>query len=187
MAAIAASVPVEMHWIMTSAWTFPGRPFSKQLRKLSEWIFRRIARVYGFTLFPPMPPDPSDKQARTDAIRGVFKHIKENPDALVTLAPEGRDYPGGVLGMPPAGSGKFLLELSRRLGPVYPVGIFEEGGTLNLRFGAPFDLCSIIRESALDPDSASRVVMEHIACLLPAHLAGEFQSPQEMLSAARSA
>jgi hypothetical protein len=180
---LAASIPNEMHWIMTGAWTFPGRPFSKQLRELSKWIFHRIARVYGFTLFPPMPPDPSDQQARTDAIRGVFKHIKENPDTLVALAPEGRDFPGGVLGMPPAGSGKFLLELSRRLGPVYPVGIFEEGGALHLRFGAPFNLCSIIRESALDPDSASRVVMEHIASLLPGHLAGEFQSPQGIPSA----
>ncbi len=156
---------------------------SKLCAKLSEWIFRRIARVYGFTLFPPMPPDPADASRRVPMPSAeVFQHIKDNPDTLVALAPEGRDFPGGVLGMPPAGSGKFLLELSRRLGPVYPVGIFEEGGALHLRFGAPFDLCSIIRESALDPDSASRVVMEHIASLLPGHLAGEFQSPQEMPS-----
>ena len=136
--------------------------------------------VYGFTLFPPIPPESADATARTEAVRRVFQHIQANPSTLVALAPEGRDFPGGVLGMPPAGSGKFLLELSRRLGPVYPVGIFEEGGTLNLHFGTPFDLCSIIRESALDPDSASRVVMEQIASLLPGHLAGEFQSPQEM-------
>jgi hypothetical protein len=62
---------------------------------------------------------------------------------------------------------------------VYPVGIFEEGGALHLRFGAPFDLCSIIRESRLDPDSASRVVMERIASLLPGHLAGEFVASPE--------
>ena len=78
--------------------------------------------------------DPADQPARTAAIREVFTHIKADPYALVALAPEGRDFPGGVLGMPPAGSGKFLLELSRRLGPVYPVGIFEEGGCATFAF-----------------------------------------------------
>jgi hypothetical protein len=178
-AAIAAAIPEEMRWVMTGAWTFPGRPFSKQLRKISEQVFRAIARTYGFTLTPPLPPNPADQQARTAAIREVFTYIKDDPFSLVAFAPEGRDFPGGVLGMPPAGSGKFLLELSRRLGMVYPVGIFEEGGALHLRFGAPFDLCSIIRESGLDPDSASRVVMERIASLLPGHLAGEFVASPE--------
>jgi hypothetical protein len=176
VAAIASSVPSDMHWMMTGAWTFPGRPFSRQLRNLSEWVFRRIAQVYGFTLTPPLPPDPSDNQARTEAIRRVFQHIKANPSTLVALAPEGRDFPGGVLGIPPAGSGKFLLELSRRLGMVYPVGVFEEDGALHLCFGAPFDIYSIIKESSLEPGEASRVVMEHIASLLPGHLAGEFHN-----------
>jgi len=175
-ATIAAAVPVDMHWIMTGAWTFPGRSLSKQLRKISEQVFRAIARTYGFTLTPPLPPNPADQPARTAAIREVFNHIKADPYTLVAFAPEGRDFPGGVLGTPPAGSGKFLLELSRRLGLVYPVGIFEEGEGLHLHFGAPFDLCSIIKESRLDPDSASRVVMERIASLLPGYLAGEFEA-----------
>jgi hypothetical protein len=185
--AIAAAVPVDMHWIMTGAWTFPGRSLSKQFRKISEKVFRAIARTYGFTLTPPLPPNPADQPARTAAIREVFTHIKADPNTLISFAPEGRDFPGGVLGMPPGGSGKFLLELSRRLGLVYPVGIFEEGGGLHLHFGAPFDLCSIIRESRLDPDSASRVVMERIACLLPGYLAGEFEASLETIPEDRSA
>ncbi len=180
VASIAASVPVEMHWIMTNAWTFPGWPFSKQLRNISEWIFRRIAGVYGFTLTPPMPPEIEDATARTEAVRRVFQHIKANPSTLVALAPEGRDFPGGVLGMPPAGSSKLLLELSRRLGLVYPVGVFEEGSALHLCFGAPFDLYSIIKGSVLEPGEASTVVMEHIARLLPTHLIGEFHDQTEM-------
>jgi 1-acyl-sn-glycerol-3-phosphate acyltransferase len=186
-AAIAAAVPVDMHWIMTGAWTFPGRLFSNKLRKDSEKVFRAIARTYGFTLTPPLPPDPADQPARTAAIREVFTNIKADPNTLVAFAPEGRDFPGGVLGMPPGGSGKFLLELSRRLGLVYPVGIFEEGGGLHLYFGAPFDLCSIIRESRLDPDSASRVVMERIASLLPGYLAGEFEASLAAFPEDRSA
>lgn len=175
-AAIAALVPDEMQWIMTGAWTFPGRLFSRQLRKLSEWLFRRIAQVYGFTLTPPLPPDPVDQPARIEAVRRVFQHIKANPSTLVALAPEGRDFPGGVLGMPPAGSSKFLLELSKCLGMVYPVGVFEEGGALHLSFGAPFNLYSIIKESSLEPGEASRIVMERIASVLPGHLGGEFSN-----------
>jgi hypothetical protein len=178
-AAIAAAIPEDMRWIMTGAWTFPGRPLSKQVRNFSEKVFRAIARTYGFTLTPPLPPNPADQPARTAAIREVFTHIKNDPYSLVAFAPEGRDFPIGVLGMPPAGSGKFLLELSKRLGLVYPVGISEEHGGLHLHFGEPFDLCSIIRESRLDPDSASRVVMERIACLLPGCLAGEFVASPE--------
>jgi len=176
VAALAATIPFDMHWMMTGAWTFPGRLFSKQLRNLSEWVFRRVAKVYGFTLTPPLPPDPVDQQARTEAILRVFQHIRANPSTLVALAPEGRDFPGGVLGMPPAGSGKFLLELSRRLEKVYPVGVFEEDGALHLCFGVPFDLYSIIKECTLEPGEASRVVMERIASLLPGHLGGEFRN-----------
>lgn len=173
-AGLAASIPAKMHWIMTGAWTFPGNPLRRPLHATSKWVFKRIARVYGFTLTPPNPPDPADETARTEAVRRVFQFIKANHSTLVALAPEGRDFPGGVLGMPPAGSGKFLLELSKRLGKVYPVGVFEAAGALHLCFGAPFDLYSIIKESSLEPGEASHVVMERIASLLPGHLGGEF-------------
>jgi 1-acyl-sn-glycerol-3-phosphate acyltransferase len=178
-AALAASIPIEMHWVMTGAWTFPGRLFRIQLRSISEWVLSRIASVYGFTLTPPIPPDPADQPVRTAAIRKVFQYIKGNPKALVALAPEGRDFPGGVLGEPPAGSGKFLSELSRRLGPIYPVGIYEEDDALHLNFGAPFELCSIINLSSKNPEEASVVVMEHLAALLPQHLVGQFSQDQE--------
>jgi hypothetical protein len=177
VAAIASAIPSEMHWLMTGAWTFPGRPFSNQLRKLSEWVFRRIAYVYGFTLTPPMPPEPQDEPLRVDAIRRVFLHIKSHPDPLVALAPEGRDFPGEVLGELPVGSGKFLLELDRRLGKTIPVGIFEEDGALNLHFGQPFELCSIIKPDS--PDSgqeAANLVMSHLAALLPEKFAGKYNS-----------
>ena len=178
-AALAASIPIDMHWVMTGAWTFPGRLFSKQPQKISEWVFSRIARVYGFTLFPPMPLDAADQPARTAAIRNVFQYIKGDPQALIALAPEGRDFPGGVLGEPPPGSGKFLSELSRRLGPILPVGIYEEGDALHLNFGAPFELCSIINLSIENPEEASRIVMKRIATLLPRHMAGQYSPDQE--------
>ena len=176
-AALAAVVPLDMHWVMTSGWTFPGRPFARQLRIISEWVFRWIARVYDFTLTPPNPPDSADEHTRTAAVRRVFQHIKAHPACLVALAPEGRDFPGGVLGAPPPGSGKFLLELDRRLGSIHPVGIYEEDDSLHLHFGQPFELCSIINPDNTEEDRDAAVeVMRRIALLLPASLAGKYHA-----------
>jgi hypothetical protein len=166
-----------MHWIMTGAWTFPGNPLRRPLRAVSKWVFKRIARVYGFTLTPPMPPEPEDATTRTEAVRRVFQHIKANPSTLVALAPEGRDFPDGVLRELPPGAGKFMLELSRRLGRIRPVGIYEEGGSLQINFGPPFDLGSIINSgNGSFDEKAGRIVMEHIAALLPDRLAGPYKT-----------
>ena len=177
VAGLASSIPVEMHWIMTGAWTFSGKPLRRPLRAVSKWIFNRIARVYGFTLTPPMPPDPTDQPVRTEAVRKVFQHIKANPSTLVALAPEGRDFPGGVLGELPPGAGKFLLELNRRLGLIYPVGIYEEDAALRINFGPPFDLGSIINSDRYSLDEkAGWIVMERIAALLPDRMAGSYKT-----------
>jgi len=174
VAGLASSIPTEMHWIMTGAWTFPGNPLRRPLRAVTKWVFKRIACVYGFTLTPPMPPETADAPARTEAVRRVFHHIKANPSTLVALAPEGRDFPGGVLGELPPGAGKFMLELSQRLEYIYPVGIYEGDGALRINFGPPFDLGSIINSgsSSLE-EKASRIAMQHIAALLPVRLAGQ--------------
>jgi 1-acyl-sn-glycerol-3-phosphate acyltransferase len=174
---LAASIPAEMHWIMTGAWTFPGNPLRRPLRAVSKWVFKRIARVYGFTLTPPMPPESADALTRTEAVRRVFQHIKANPSNLVALAPEGRDFPGGVLGELPPGAGKFTLELNRRLGSIHPVGIYEEDGSLRINFGPPFDLGSIINSGSNSLDEkAGWIVMEHIAALLPDRMAGPYKT-----------
>ncbi len=177
VAGLTSTIPAEMHWIMTGEWTFPGNPLRRPLRAVSKWVFKRITRVYGFTLTPPMPPDPADALTRTESVRRVFQHIKDNPSTLVALAPEGRDFPGGVLGELPPGAGKFMLELSRRLGRIRPVGIYEEGGSLQINFGPPFDLGSIINSgSGSFDEKACRIVMEHIAALLPDRLAGPYKT-----------
>jgi hypothetical protein len=174
---LAASIPAEMHWIMTKAWTFPGNPLRRPLRAVSKGVFKRIARVYGFILTPPMPPEPEDATMRTEAVRSVFQYIKANPSTLVALAPEGRDFPCGVLGELPAGAGKFMLELNRRLGRVHPVGIYEESGALRINFGFPFDLGSIINSggNSLD-EKAGWIVMVRIAALLPDRMAGPYKT-----------
>ena len=177
VAGLASSIPAEMHWIMTGAWTFPGNPLRRPLRAVSKWVFKRIARVYGFTLTPPMPPEPEDATARTEAVRRVFQHIKANPSTLVALAPEGRDFPGGVLGELPPVQASSCWNSTGGLGCIHPVGIYEEDGSLQINFGPPFDLGSIINSGSgkLD-EKAGRIVMEHIAALLPDRLAGPYKT-----------
>ena len=174
---VAAIIPAEMHWAMTAAWTFPGKWYRGLLRPVSEWALARIARVYGFTTMPPMPPDPAEAEARARAVRRVLTFARHAPEPLIGLAPEGRDFPGGVLGWPPSGVGRFIQRLVGMGLGIVPVGIYEEGGALCASVGpryvpeAPDDLPSDARDHAM-----SRIVMMHIARQLPSHLRGVFDS-----------
>jgi hypothetical protein len=173
--AIAAVIPAEMHWIMTGAWTFPGRWYRGLLRPISERLFARIAHVYGFTVMPPMPPDPAEAEARARAVRRVLAHARRAPEPLIGLVPEGRDFPGGALGWPPAGAGRFIQHLVRMGLGVIPVGIYEEDGALCVSVGPRYvpDI-----PDGLPPDARDRamsgLVMARIARQLPARLRGEF-------------
>ncbi len=77
--------------------------------------------------------------------------------------------------MPPAGSGRFCLLLAAVGLHFLPVGVYEADGALTLSFGELYDL-SIPRAGSADERDrlAARVVMSHIAPLLPAALRGEF-------------
>jgi 1-acyl-sn-glycerol-3-phosphate acyltransferase len=169
--ALAAEIPVEMHWIITGAWT--GSP----LTFLSRWLLQRVARVYGFTAMPPMPPDPRQAAERADAVRQVIAYARTANEAVVALSPEGREFPGSRLGMPPPGAGRFMLYLERILGTIIPAGVYEKDNNLILNFGPKF---SLDLPQGLAPEQqdllASRIVMEQIAAQLPVHLRGEYFS-----------
>ena len=74
--AISATVPVEVHWIITAALTYPKPLQDAIMRPLTRWILARVARVYGFFGMPPMPPDPRHAEARVAAVRAI-KHDQE--------------------------------------------------------------------------------------------------------------
>jgi hypothetical protein len=173
--AASAAVPVELHWIITSAWTFPGRTLALPLRKITEFVFRRLALVYGFTRMPPMPPAPNEVQARAQAVRRALDYARRATDPAIGLAPEGRDTPGGVLCSPPPGVGRFAALLASHCLQISPVGVFEESGRLVIQFGAPY---ALILTAGLDREQqdqhASRVLMSAIAAQLPTRLRGEF-------------
>lgn len=178
---ISSVVPVEVHWVMTAAWTYPDALRSRTLTPLSRWLFGRLARVYGFTPMPPMPTwgtdalDPAELAERAAAVRRVLTWARQTPSPVLALAPEGRDAPGGVLTMPPPGSGRFMLHLANLGFQAVPIGAFERDGMFCLHFGPPYAL-------AVPPDlpapardrAACEMVMSHIARQLPDSLRGGF-------------
>jgi 1-acyl-sn-glycerol-3-phosphate acyltransferase len=173
--AVSSVVSAEMHWTMTTAWTDDGSLRSKALAEISRRLFPRLARMYGFTPMPPMPPRPDEAEKRARAVRQVLRAAKRQPPPLLVLAPEGRDIPGGRLGRPPLGVGRFLILLTQLGYPVYPVGVYEVDGYLCLNFGAAFALEIPPGLKREDSDGyASGTVMCAIARLLPEELRGEF-------------
>jgi len=172
---ISALVPREMHWIMTAEWTAPGKWYKPIKGMYSRWLLKRLSQVYGYTTMPPMPPRPSDVEARARSVRKVLKYVKEHPDAILGLAPEGADQVEGALSVPATGVGRFGLLLAGSGFAFVPVGAYEADGAFCLHFGPAYRL---ILPSGLSNDEkdrlAAEVIMTHIAVLLPEGLRGEF-------------
>lgn len=177
--ALAARVPVEMHWTMTAAWTEAGDLGSRVKAAASALLFPRLARVYGFTAMPPMPPRPHEAQERARAVRQVLAAVRKKPRLLVGLSPEGQDAPGGALMRPHPGAGRFLALLSGPGYPFYPVGVDETNAALRLHFGPPFRLELPPGTSPQQVDRlAADAAMQAIAALLPERLRGAYASKQ---------
>jgi len=173
--AVAATIPIEMHFVMTGELTYPGKWYAPLGRFLSKIVLHRAARIYGFTSMPPMPPRPKDVEARAESVRKALEVARREKNLILGLAPEGGDQPAGQLTMPAAGAGRFALLLSALGMRFVPVGVFESDGALCLKFGAVYELSVPRGLSADEKDqSAARIVMEHIAALLPESLRGEF-------------
>jgi hypothetical protein len=174
--ALSAALPEQIHWSMTSAWTFSGHPLRRILRFLSERILAMIAEVYDFTLMPPMPKEEADSSNRSLALRELFQLARANPEMSFAFAPEGRDFPGGVLGEPAEGFGRFIYEFSQLGFLVLPVGVFEGEDALILNIGEPV---ALIAEKNIDnhqlDEKINLKIMSAIALLLPSQLRGKYK------------
>jgi len=174
--AVASQLPMDAHFVMTGELTSPGKRFSPGGMPLSRWVLRGVAKVYGFTSMPPMPPREKDVAARAQAVRAVLFFAERTKNPLICLAPEGADMPGGRLTFPPSGAGRFILQLAGKGLKVIPVGVWEQDGSLCVNFGLAYELTVPVEISADEKDrGAAKTVMNNIALLLPAHLRGEFQ------------
>jgi 1-acyl-sn-glycerol-3-phosphate acyltransferase len=172
---ISASISADVHWVMTSAFTFHNHLIGQHLTPVSRLILSRVARAYRFLPMPPMPPDPRQVAERAAAVRRILAFIRHNPNAVIGLAPEGRDGPGSVLQMPPEGSGRFIVQLTRRGFPILPAGVYEEERALCVRFGSAYDLSLPGKMPHEQLDRCTiQIVMQAIADLLPMDLRGEW-------------
>lgn len=175
--AIAATVPVEMHWVVTGELLYLGKLGSP----ISRWALTRITKTYDFTAMPPMPPRPQDVVVRAQAVKKVLKLVKRSENTVLGLAPEGADQGGGQLSLPPSGAGRFGLLLAGSGSAFVPVGAYEADGEFCLHFGPAYRLSA---PSGLSPDekdhAVAKVMMKKIAVLLPEHLRGEFGPPDRL-------
>ncbi len=173
---ISALVSVHVHWVMTAEFMHEGKCFQPLGSSVSRILLKRIARVYGFTCMPPMPPRPQDVQARAASVRAVLEVVKNTREPVLGFAPEGHDASDkGVLTRPPAGVGRLGLLIAKAGLTFVPVGAYEADGMFHLRFGEGYVLSVPSGMRAKERDSqASKTIMEHIAFLLPPSLRGEF-------------
>ncbi len=173
--ALAATLPVDIHFVMTGELTYPGKWYAALGQTGSRWLLRRFSKIYGFTTMPPMPPRAKDVAARARSVRETLTFARLHPQAVLGLAPEGGDQPGGVLNWPSGGAGRFILLLTLQGFPILPVGVFEENGEFCLRFGSAYHLQVPGNSEPDEKDhAAARAVMSAIALQLPPHLRGEF-------------
>jgi hypothetical protein len=169
--AISACVPRKMHWVITGELTYLGRLGSP----VSRWMLARIARTYGFTSMPPMPPRPKDLEARAGSVRKVLEYAKRHLDFVLGMAPEGVDQAGGKLSVPAPGAGRFGLLLAGLGSAFVPVGAYEADGKFCLHFGPAYQLSVASGLSSNEKDRiAAEIMMKKIAALLPETLRGEF-------------
>jgi hypothetical protein len=108
-------------------------------------------------------------------VRETLTFARQHPQAVLGLAPEGGDQPGGVLNWPASGAGRFVLLLAEQGFPLLPVGLYEEAGEFCLHFGAAYRL-QIPRSLGQDGKDlrTSQTVMSAIAAQLPSRLRGDF-------------
>ncbi len=173
---IAANLPIESHWMMAAGWTYPNQgAIGKFKEAVTHWAFVQVSHILETTAMPPMPPRPQDVVARAEAVRQVLSFARRHPEAVIGIAPEGGDSPGGVLALPASGVGRFIFQLARLGMPVTPVGAFESEGIFRLNFGKQYEL---LVPEGLATDERDVYVRQKIMCeiapLVPEALRGDF-------------
>jgi hypothetical protein len=109
------------------------------------------------------------------AVLQVLRYARHTPHPVIGMAPEGGDFPGGVLGSLPPGVGRFMHLLSQSCPLVLPVGVWKDEGCIMMKFGLPYELEV---PEGLSPQTRDRLVgdtvMHHIAMCLPERLRGAY-------------
>lgn len=172
--AVSSVLTQNIHWLMTSTWTYPDRFRSSTLTPWLRPLFRRVAAVYDFTLMPPMPPQPDQVEGRAESVRRVLARAEADPHIVIGLAPEGGDFGAGSLTTPPPGVGRFLSLLGDRGLLLQPVGVYEGAPGLCVRFGDLRPFPRTAGRPSLRDRAVADFTMQAVAACLPAALHGAY-------------
>lgn len=154
---VSGFLPAEVTWIMTEEWVFEGNPMAWLLRPAMRIVLASLQKTLGFLPMPTMAPGYSETTQRSAAVRRVIGYIRQHPQAVIGIAPEGRDAPHPGMGDLPDGVGKFILHLNRMGLRVLPAAIAEHNGRLRVSFGAAYDLA--LPEAGEDLDAQARAIV----------------------------
>ncbi len=165
--ALSAVIPSEVTWVMTDEWVFRDHALAFVLRPMMRFVLRSLHKVFGFLPTPSMEPGYSGADQRAAAVRRVIHYLRGHPQAVIGIAPEGRDALQPGMGELPSGVGKFILYLNRMGLRILLAGITEARGQLNVRFGEPYDLVLADAEGDVD-EQARAIVREQISRLMKA-------------------
>jgi hypothetical protein len=173
--ATTAVVPLKMRWVVTAELMCQGKWYEAIGSRASRIFLRRLARFYGLTTMPPMPPRLKDVEARAASVRRILTYVKHVDAPVLGISPEGYNPPNGILTRPAPGFGRFAWLLSKAGMRFIPVGGYEADGIFHLQFGERYELNIPSDLQAREKDEhAMQLVMGNIARLLPVHLRGEF-------------
>jgi hypothetical protein len=157
----------EIHWSIISEWHSRRLGPIPLPTLLFRWTFRRITHIYGLV---SMPQQTGPTMNRATALRHALELAATEP---LGLMPEGGGT--GALRQPLPGSGLFIEALARRGLPIIPVGVWEEGHALFVRFGQPFAPELPPKAPRHERDSLARqAMMVAIGRLLPEPFWGEY-------------
>jgi len=156
-----------IRWVITSEW------YGRRIGPLPvpPWVFRctfrRVALVYGLVV---MPRQATQAMARAAALLDIARLAKQEP---IGLMPEAGG--SGTLREPLEGSGLFLHALAARGIPLLPVGLWEDGDTLVMTFGAPLVLSALKGDRQARDRQAAQQMMVAIGRLLPRQQWGVYE------------
>lgn len=173
--AVTALVPLPIRWVVTGEFMCQGKWYQAIGSRASRIFLRRLADIYGLITMPPMPPRPTDVEARAASVRAILEYARLVNEPVLGISPEGYNPPDGILSRPASGFGRFGLLLSKAGMRFVPVGGYEAEGIFHIHFGKEYEL-SVQSDLSVDEKDkrAMQIIMNNIACLLPAYLRGGF-------------
>lgn len=156
-----------LRWIAIAEWSDYRVGPVPVPRLVTRFMFHRFFRVFGFL---PMEPERSGPLRRAEGVRAALRVVKSG-DAIGVF-PEGDIGPTTAMIEAQAGSGEFLLALSRTA-VLIPVGLYESRGRLHVSFGPALDIEPLRMTSKPLRDSvASTGIMSAVAALVPPEMRG---------------